>query len=58
MIKIYVCEDDDEQREKVKTIVENIVLMEDVDMELSCVTDDPYTVIEKVKSTEEVASST
>ena len=54
MIKIYVCEDDDEQREKVKTIVENIVLMEDVDMELSCVTDDPYTVIEKVKSTEEV----
>ena len=54
MIKIYVCEDDNEQREKVKTIIENIVLMEDVDMELNCVTADPHTVLEKVKETEEV----
>lgn len=54
MIKIYLCEDDSEQREKMKTIIENIVLMEDMDMELCCVTDSPYTVLEKVKENSEV----
>ena len=37
MLKIYVCEDIEVQREKIQQVIENIVLMEDLDMELGCV---------------------
>lgn len=54
MLNIYVCEDIEVQRNKIQKIIENIVLMEDLDMELSCVSDNPHTILEKVKETEAV----
>ena len=54
MLKIYVCEDIEVQRDKMQQVIENIVLMEDLDMELSCVSGDPHVILEKVKETEEV----
>lgn len=53
MLKIYICEDIEVQRDKIQHVVENIVLMEDLDMELSCVSDDPHRILEKVKASEE-----
>ena len=54
MLKIYICEDIEVQRNKIQQVIENIVLMEDLDMELSCVSEDPHRILEKVKETEEV----
>ena len=54
MLKIYVCEDIEVQRDKIQQVIENIVLMEDLDMELSCVSENPYRILEKVKETKEV----
>ena len=54
MLKIYVCEDIEVQRDKIQEVIENIVLMEDLDMELSCVSENPYRILEKVKETKEV----
>lgn len=53
MLKIYICEDIEVQRDKIQHVVENIVLMEDLDMELSCVSDDPHRILEEVKASEE-----
>lgn len=54
MMKIYICEDIEVQRDRIQQVIENIVLMEDLDMELSCVSEDPHEILEKVKETEEV----
>lgn len=54
MLKIYVCEDIEVQRNKIKKTIENIVLMEDLDMEIGCVSNNPHTILEKVKETEDV----
>lgn len=54
MLKIYVCEDIEVQRNKIKQVIENIILMEDLDMELGCVSENPHEIIEKVKETEYV----
>ena len=54
MLKIYICEDIEVQRDRIQQVIENIVLMEDLDMELSCVSEDPHEILEKVKETEEV----
>ena len=54
MLKVYVCEDITVQREKIKKIVENIILMEDLDMELAVVTGDPEEMLEVVKQSGEV----
>ena len=54
MLKIYVCEDIEVQRDKLQQIIENIVLMEDLDMELGCVSEAPHKILEKVKVTQEV----
>ena len=47
-MKLYLCEDDAQQREHLKKTIDNIVLIENLDMEFSCVTDNPYTLLEKV----------
>lgn len=54
MLKIYVCEDIEVQRNKIKKTIENIVLMEDLDMEIGCISNNPHTILEKVKETEDV----
>ena len=54
MLKIYLCEDSDEQRAHLKKVIENVVLMENLDMQLSCVTEDPYTLLDAAKSEDNV----
>ena len=54
MLKIYICEDIEAERDKMQKVIENIVLMEDLDMELSCVSEDPHKILKEVKETEEV----
>ena len=54
MLKIYICEDMEAERDRIQQVIENIVLMEDLDMELCCVSQDPHRILDKVKKTEEV----
>jgi two-component system response regulator AgrA len=54
MLKIYICEDDIEQRSHLKKVIENIILMEDYDMELECVAADPHVLLDKVRKSENV----
>lgn len=54
MLRVYVCEDIPSQRDKMRKIVENVILMEDLDMELTAVTGDPRELLEQVKQNEEV----
>ncbi len=48
MIKLYLCEDDAQQRKHLKKVIENAVLIENLDMEFSCVTDNPNSLLDKV----------
>ncbi|WP_044040779.1 LytR/AlgR family response regulator transcription factor [Clostridium bornimense] len=50
MIKIFICEDNKEQKEKFKDIISNIIMIENYDMEIELVTDDPYIVLDKLKN--------
>ncbi|MBR6402130.1 MAG: response regulator transcription factor [Eubacterium sp.] len=54
MLKIYICEDIDVQRENLKKTVENVIIMEELDMELACVSDNPEEILDKVRNTKEV----
>ena len=54
MLKIYLCEDSDEQRIHLKKVIENVVLMENLDMELFCVTENPHTLLDAAKSDDNV----
>lgn len=50
MIKIFICEDNEEQKEKFKDIISNIIMIENYDMEIELVTDDPYIVLDNLKN--------
>lgn len=54
MLKVYVCEDIKVQRERMKSVIENIILMEDMDMEVVMVSSNPYDILETARNTEEV----
>lgn len=54
MLKVYICEDIKVQREKIAKVVENVILMEDLDMEIGAVTDNPMEILEHVKNSEHV----
>lgn len=54
MLKIYVCEDLAVQRNKIQQMIQDIILMENLDMELSCVSEKPYIILEKVKKSKDV----
>lgn len=41
MLKIYVCEDDLNQREKITKIIKNYLLMQDLDVEFEWAGEDP-----------------
>ena len=45
MLKIYICEDMEAERDRIQQVIENIVLMEDLDMELCCVSQDPHRIL-------------
>lgn len=54
VLKIYVCEDIEEERNNMQKIIENIILMEDLDMKLVLCTGNPHAVLDKVKESEGV----
>lgn len=54
MMKLYLCEDDAQQRNHLKNVIENVVLIENLDMEFSCDTDNPYALLDKVASEDSV----
>ncbi len=52
MLDIFVCEDNAPQRRSVVQIIQNTVLIEELDMKLVLDTGDPYTLLEKVKTSQ------
>ena len=46
MLKVYICEDIDVQRQRMKTIIENVIIMEEVDFEIACVSSNPYDILD------------
>lgn len=51
MLKIFICEDNKEHRDKFKKIIDNIILVENYDIQMELATDNPYDIIDYVKST-------
>lgn len=54
MLNVYIGEDVVIQRNKLRKMIENIIVMEELDMEIVSVTADPYEILDYTKSTEEV----
>ena len=52
MLDIFVCEDNAAQRRNVVNIIQNTVLIEELDMQLTLDTGDPYMLLEKVKTSQ------
>lgn len=50
MLKIFICEDNEEQRLKYEQIIKNIIMIENYDMNLQLSCGDPYEVIDYLKS--------
>lgn len=50
MIKIFICEDNVEERKRIKNIIKSALLMEQFNMKIFISTGDPYEIIEEVKS--------
>lgn len=49
MLKVFICEDNKTQKERFREIVDNIIVIENYDMEIGLVTEDPYEIIENIK---------
>lgn len=54
MLKLYICEDIEVQRNRMQQVIENMILMEELDMEFGCVSEDPHRILDTVKETGEV----
>lgn len=52
MLNIFVCEDNTAQRRAIVQTIQNIVLIEELDMQLVSDTENPYTLLEKVKTSQ------
>lgn len=52
MLDIFICEDNAAQRQTVVNIIQNIVLIEELDMQLTLDTGDPYMLLEKVRTSQ------
>ena len=52
MLDIFVCEDNAAQRRTIVNIIQNTVLIEELDMQLTLDTGDPYMLLEKVKTSQ------
>jgi len=50
VLKIFICEDNKVQREKFENIIENIIIIENYDMDLQLSTEDPFEIINYLKS--------
>lgn len=49
MLNIYVCEDDNTQRDYISKIIENFVLMEDIDLKFILSTSQPHQLLDSIK---------
>ena len=49
MLPIYICEDAQIQLDTIKNIIKNYILIEELDMEIVCSTQDPYELLEYLK---------
>lgn len=54
MLGIIICEDNIQQRVKIRKIVENKILIDELDVEARLITDSPYDVIDHIKKSKEV----
>ncbi|MBQ1688539.1 MAG: response regulator transcription factor [Lachnospiraceae bacterium] len=54
MLKIYICEDIAIQRQRIKEIIENVIVMESIDFKIACVADNPYEILQVAKRSEDV----
>lgn len=54
MLKVYMCEDIEIQRNRMKKIIENLIYIENLDMEIELASNNPNEIIERVQKTEEV----
>lgn len=54
MLNVYICEDIEIQRKKLRKVIENIIMMEELDMEIVAETKNPYKILDYVKETNEV----
>ena len=52
MLNIFVCEDNGIQRQTIVQIIQNTVLIEELDMRLVLDTEDPYVLLEKVRTSQ------
>ena len=50
MLSVFICEDDDKQREKIESYVKNYIMIENLDMELVLSTADPSKLLDYVKA--------
>lgn len=49
MLNIYVCEDNQQQRNLVADYIEKTILIEDYDLHFACTTADPYAILNAIK---------
>ena len=54
MLKVYICEDIEVQRNRMTKIVENMIYIENFDMEIEVVTNDPHEILSVVQEIDEV----
>lgn len=52
MLNIFVCEDNAAQRRSIVQMIQNTILIEEMDMQLVLDTEDPYVLLEKVKTSQ------
>ncbi|AFS77858.1 accessory gene regulator protein A [Gottschalkia acidurici 9a] len=52
MLKVFICEDNRNYMDKLKKIIENAIIIEDLDMELTLATEDPYEVLKYLEDNE------
>lgn len=45
MLKVFICEDNDQQRFKIETLIKNYIMMEELDMTIALSTHDPYDIL-------------
>ena len=56
-MKIFICEDDERQRENLVSIINNYIMIEEKPMEIEVATSDPYEVLEHAKELKDIIQS-
>ena len=49
MLKIFICEDNPNHKEKFEKMINNIIMIEDYDIQIELSTDDPHNIINNIK---------